>query len=313
MSEERLVIALGGNALSEPGSRRSDVGGQAEAARQAFGDLAALIASGARILITHGNGPQVGNLLARSELSVDVRHMPPLPLDTCVADTAGGLGYTLARELRNELSQLGAEREVATVLTEVLVSSADVRPTKPIGEEFPATERPNLERRGWHVAGTASGMVRRVVASPEPLEVLELTAIRALFDLGVATIAGGGGGVPVSRTEGGDFRGVEGVVDKDLVSALLATRLDADALMILTNVAGAFLDFGEDGERAIGSVGVDELRDWQGEGRFGEGSMRPKVEAVLRFVEATGKRGVICSLDAATAGLRGEAGTQVHP
>lgn len=313
MSEERLVIALGGNALSEPGSRRSDVGGQAQAARQAFSDLAALLASGARILITHGNGPQVGNLLARSELSVDVRQMPPLPLDTCVADTAGGLGYTLARELRNELSRLGAEREVATVLTEVLVGSSDVRPTKPIGEEYPATERQNLERRGWQVADTSSGMVRRVVASPEPLEVLELAAIRALFDLGVATIAGGGGGVPVSRPDGGDFHGVEGVVDKDLVSALLAIRLQADALMILTNVAAAYLDFGQEGERAIGSVSVGELRGWQAEGRFGEGSMRPKVEAVLRFVEASGKRAVICALDEAVAGLRGESGTQVHP
>lgn len=313
MSEERLVIALGGNALGDPDDRNSTVSGQATAARHAFRDLASILAKGSRILITHGNGPQVGSLLARSELSVDISQMAPLPLDTCVADTAGGLGYTLARELRNELGRIGMRRDVAAVLTEVMVAREDLRPTKPIGEEHPASQRPELEHRGWDVIETARGTVRRAVVSPEPLEVLQMNPITILFERGVVTIAGGGGGIPVVIEDGANYRGVEGVVDKDLVSALLAIRLRADVLMILTNVECAYVDYLGPNERAIGEIRARDLRALQTDGWFSEGSMSPKVEAVLRFVEATSGRGVICSLDAGPDGLAGETGTQVVP
>jgi carbamate kinase len=308
----RLVIALGGNALSETESRRSSVGQQADAARHAFEGIASVIAAADQVLVSHGNGPQVGSLLLRSEVSVDVRHLPPLPLDTCVADTAGGLGYTLARELRNVLHRSGAEREVAAVITEVLVEAPGA-PTKPIGESYPFELRGELEERGWRLVETAEGRLRRVVPSPAPCEVLELDSIRRLFEAGTVVIAGGGGGVPVARGSDGALRGVEGVIDKDLLSALLGELLEADLMMILTDVDQVLVDYGKDSARPLGTVSVGELRRHHADGQFPPGSMGPKVEAALRFVERTGGRAVITSLERAGAALRDGAGTWIVP
>ncbi|HEX4805779.1 MAG TPA: carbamate kinase [Conexibacter sp.] len=307
----RLVIALGGNALSETESHRSSVSEQAGAARQAFAAIADVMARSEHVLVVHGNGPQVGSLLMRSDISVDVQHLPPLPLDTCVADTAGGLGYTLARELRNALEGIGVTCDVAPIVTSVLVEDLDGPPTKPIGQSYPAERRAELEARGWTVAETPEGRVRRVVRSPAPERVLELRAIRRLYESGTIVIAGGGGGVPVRLGDDGELHGVEAVIDKDLVACLLARELGAETLLILTNVERVAVHYGTPQERALDRVSASELRALQREGHFPPGSMGPKVEAALRFVEQGGGEAIVSSLAAASLALAGETGTRV--
>jgi carbamate kinase len=307
----QLVIALGGNALSETESHRSSVSDQAGAARQAFAAIADVMLASERVLVVHGNGPQVGSLLMRSDISVDVQHLPPLPLDTCVADTAGGLGYTLARELRNALAAAEETRDVAPVVTSVLVQETDGPPTKPVGQSYPPERRAALEQRGWALTETPEGRLRRVVLSPAPARVLELGPIRRLYEAGVIVIAGGGGGVPVRIGADGELHGVEGVIDKDLIACLLGRELGADTLLILTNVERVAVHYGTPDERALERVTVPELRALQREGHFPPGSMGPKVEAALRFVEDGGGEAVISSLTAAARALAGETGTRV--
>lgn len=309
----RLVIALGGNALSEAESRRSSVSEQAGAARHAFAQIVDVIGDSENVLVAHGNGPQVGSLLLRSEVSVEAQHLPPLPLDTCVADTAGGLGYTLARELRNALADGDVERDVVPIVTSVLVDGTDAAPSKPIGESYPADREQVLRERGWTLAETADGRLRRVVLSPAPAEVIELGAIGRLYEAGTVVIAGGGGGVPVERRDNGELHGVEGVIDKDLTACLLALELNADTLVILTDVERVAVDFGKPSQRPLGEVSATELRALQAEGHFPPGSMGPKVEAALRFVERGGKQAVISSLPAASAALAQMTGTWVRP
>lgn len=307
----RLVLALGGNALSEAETRRSSVSDQAGAARQAFAAIADVMAASEHVLVVHGNGPQVGSLLMRSDISADVQHLPPLPLDTCVADTAGGLGYTLARELRNALLAVDARRDVATIVTSVLVEDASGPPSKPVGESYPRDRRAELERRGWALSETADGRLRRLVQSPVPKRVLELEPIRLLYEAGAVVIAGGGGGVPVEAGVNGELHGVEGVIDKDLIACRLALALGADTLLILTDVERVAVDFGKPSERQLGAVGAGELRAFQREGHFPPGSMGPKVEAALRFVESGGGEAIVSSLSAAPRALAGETGTRV--
>lgn len=310
-ADRQLVIALGGNALSETESHRSSVSDQAGAARQAFAAIADVMAGSERVLVVHGNGPQVGSLLMRSDISVDVQHLPPLPLDTCVADTAGGLGYTLARELRNALAASDVTRDVAPIVTSVLVDEIDGPPTKPVGQSYPADRRAVLEQRGWTLTETPEGKLRRVVLSPAPRRVLELGPIRRLYEAGVIVIAGGGGGVPVQLGADGELHGVEGVIDKDLTACLLGRELRADTLLILTNVERVAVHYGTPKERALDRVGVHELRALQREGHFPPGSMGPKVEAALRFVEEGGGEAIVSSLEAAARALAGETGTRI--
>lgn len=304
---DRIVVALGGNALEgSPG----DVREQAEGARRAFAGLAPLF-DARHVLITHGNGPQVGNLLLRVEARTEGVPLPPLPLDTCVADTIGGLGYLLARELRSVLAEAGSDRSVAAMITTTVVGSLTEAPRKPIGSAWRADERERLEARGWEMREDARGALRRVVPSPEPIQILEIDVVRELFDAGIAVIAGGGGGVPVRRSPGGRWEGVEAVVDKDLVAARLATGLRADILMILTDVENACVGYRTPDQRPLARVDVRELRALRVAGAFGEGSMAPKVEAACRFVESGGARAVICHLDRALDGIAGTSGTQV--
>lgn len=307
----QLVIALGGNALSETESHRSSVSDQAGAARQAFAAIADVMLESERVLVVHGNGPQVGSLLMRSDISVEVQHLPPLPLDTCVADTAGGLGYTLSRELRNALEAADLTRDIAAVVTSVLVDESDEPPTKPVGQSYPVERRAALEERGWSLVETPEGRLRRVVLSPTPVRVLELSPIRRLYEAGVIVIAGGGGGVPVRVGSDGQLQGVEGVIDKDLIACLLGRELRADTLLILTNVERVALGYGTPDERPLDRVTAPELRALQREGHFPPGSMGPKVEAALRFVESGSGEAIISSLDAAALALAGETGTRV--
>ena len=280
--------------------------------------LVALVArEGRRLVVTHGNGPQVGNHLLRSELGRDFGDLPPLPLDVCVADTQGGMGYMLQQTLVNAFGLAGLPGMVAAMVTQVVVDPADPafsNPTKPVGEMISADKVLDLQARGWTLQeDTHRGGWRRVVASPKPLEIVEGGAIQALVEDGAVVIAAGGGGIPVVHGDDGLLRGIPAVVDKDLVSALLAIDLGAETLLVLTDVEFVYKDFEGPDRAALEEVTVAELRPLLDAGEFPEGSMRPKVEAVCSFVEATGRMGIITSIEKCNEALRGETGTRVVP
>jgi len=308
-----LLVALGGNAIVRPGEAGT-VASQLARTRESMAELAALLASepqvAPRIAITHGNGPQVGDVLLRGELART--EMGPLPLDMAVADTQGFLGSMLARLLRDELTLRGIRREVVSVVTHVLVDPDDPAfkdPVKPVGA-FYRTEL-QARRPGWVVREFPPRGWRRVVPSPAPLEVVEEESIRLLFDAGAIVVCAGGGGIPVARRE--RLEGVEAVVDKDLTSSLLASALSVDTLAILTGVERIEIDFGTPKARALDRVAASELARWNAEGQFPKGSMGPKVEAALSFLARGGKRVLVTSEDRLTDGVLGRTGTLVHP
>jgi carbamate kinase len=307
---ERVLVALGGNAIA--GEHGAGPDAQRHAVEEAAAELADLVAAGHQVVITHGNGPQVGNLLVKNDLARDV--VPPVPLDWCVAQTQATLGFLIVTAMESELRRHGIDRLVSTVITRVLVSSEDPawqRPTKPIGRwlgEAEARERiaagENWESRG------ARGW-RRVVPSPEPLEILDVATIRELVSAGAVVVAAGGGGIPMVR-EDGTLRGVEAVLDKDLSGALLARTVGVDCFVIATDVEAAAIRFGTPDQEWLGDVTAERLRALVGEGHFASGSMGPKVDAALRFVEGGGRQAAITSLERVREGVAGTAGTIVH-
>ncbi|MGI8881592.1 MAG: carbamate kinase [Jatrophihabitans sp.] len=305
----KVVVAVGGNAMTAPdGAARPE--DQIAAVARAAEPIADLVAAGAEVLLTHGNGPQVGNLLVKNELAAAI--VPPVSLDWCGAQTQGTIGFILVDALERALDARGVNRPVAALVTRTLVAGDDAgfrTPTKPIGRFIPAEEAAVLIEHGqvWQDRG-ARGW-RRVVASPEPLELLDAPAVRALSDAGFVVIAAGGGGIPVVRDDDGTVRGVEAVIDKDLAAAVLARAVGADVLVIATDVDAAVLDFGTDHATPVGATTVAELRAHADS--FAAGSMGPKVEAVCRFVEGGGIRGVISSLDRIADAAHGLAGTVV--
>ncbi len=306
------MIALGGNALLDPKTNGS-VAEQIRIIERSCEKIAQIVARGYRIVITHGNGPQVGNLLIQQEEAKEL--VPPLPLDVCGAMTQGQLGYLLQQELDEVLQALGVRLPVATVITRVAVAPQDPafrRPTKPIGPFYSERERPTLEQKGYILekVGKGARSWRRVVASPDPKEIIELGAIRALLETGAVVIACGGGGVPVV-CEDGNWRGVEAVIDKDLASALLARELRAEMLLLLTDVERVALYFGRPQEVFLDRLSVSEARGYLLEGHFPPGSMGPKVEAAIRFIESGGERAYITSLEKAVEALEGRAGTEI--
>ena len=310
------VVALGGNAMQRPGgddSVEADFEHTAETARH----LVAFAAAGRRLVVTHGNGPQVGNHLLRSELGVERGGLPYLPLDVCVADTQGGMGYMLQQCLTNAFHEAEIPAVVTSLVTQVIVDAADPAfedPSKPVGDMLSRDKVDEYRRLGWKLKeDKARGGWRRVVASPDPTEIVEASAIRAMVVEGVVVVAAGGGGVPVVQDERGRLSGAAAVVDKDLASALLATDLKADALLILTDVERVSLDYGGPNERPIDRLTVAEGRGLRAEGEFPPGSMGPKVEALCRFVAATGGTGVITSIDKCEAALDGKTGTRITP
>jgi carbamate kinase len=310
---ERVLVALGGNAMTAPdGSATPD--DQRSAVESAMRPVADLIAAGARVAVTHGNGPQVGNLLIKNQMAADV--VPPVPLDWCGAQTQATIGVLIMNALERALARCGVYPPVAVVVTRTLVDRADpgfVTPTKPIGRYFPEEEARRFMALGqtWRSFG-ARGW-RRVVASPEPLEILDAGAAATLMSAGCVVVAAGGGGVPVVR-EGatGALRGVEAVIDKDLAAAMLACRIGATRLLLATDVERAVAGYGTPSARPIGRTTVAELRALAAEGHFASGSMGPKVEAALRFVESGGRTAVITSLHRIADGARGMAGTVVE-
>jgi carbamate kinase len=297
----RILAALGGNALLRRGEPAEAAAQQRNVAAAAQ-ELAALAAEH-ELVITHGNGPQVGLLALQSE---GYERIAPYPLDVLGAESEGMVGYMLELALRNSLP----DHDLVTVLSEVVVRADDPAfgsPSKPIGPVYPGDEARRLvAERGWSIGPDGSGF-RRLVPSPEPQAILEMRSLRTLVEAGVLVICAGGGGIPVALNGDGTMHGVEAVVDKDLTASLLARRLDADLLLMLTDVDAVCVDWGEEGERALADVSPAELREHS----FASGSMGPKVEAASRFVEATGRRAAIGELRRAVEIARGDSGTQV--
>lgn len=309
-SSPRVLVAVGGNALAGPGERAT-VDTQRQHLRGACRAIAGLAAAGYGLVITHGNGPQVGAALLRSERAAGVTY--PLPLDVCVAATQGEVGFLLQEALTNALAEIPLLRPVATILAQVVVAADDAgfrRPTKPIGPCYTPEEAAARRAGGWTMIEEPPCGYRRAVASPEPLEIVEEPAIRALLDTGTIVITLGGGGMAVAG-RAGCRRSVEAVIDKDLSSALLATRLRVDRLVLLTDVDRIYLDFAQPTARGLDRVTPAELRHYQAAGQFPPGTMGPKVEAALRFAEATGRPVVVSSIERLSEALRGRAGTLV--
>ncbi|MCL4813540.1 MAG: carbamate kinase [Vicinamibacteraceae bacterium] len=305
-----IVLAIGGNSLIADEAHRT-VPDQWNLTRETCHHIAQIVQAGHRVVITHGNGPQVGFILRRSELASHELH--EVPLDSCDADTQGAIGYMIQQALQNEFRRRGLARSAVSVVTQVEVaadSPAFAHPSKPIGSFMDeATARAHADRDGWHVVEDAGRGWRRVVPSPEPLAIVEIDAIRHLVAGGFIVTAVGGGGIPVVRDPGGDHRGVEAVIDKDLASSLLATLLGADQLVISTNVPRVMLDFGTPHARPINRMSLDEARRHLADGQFGKGSMAPKIEAVIRYLEQGGTRAVITCPEALESAVAGRAGT----
>jgi len=312
-----VLVALGGNALHRTGGDNSWSEAR-ERMRGVVGSLVAIARTGAELVLTHGNGPQVGLSLRQNELSD--REVPRRPLDVLDAETQGQIGYLVQTELGTALHRARIDRSVLTVISRMEVSARDPafrHPTKPIGR-FYTEEEARLFRKqfGWTMEhDRARHGWRRLVASPSPLRWLEGPAVRTLLAAGLARrwipVVAGGGGVPVVRRAGGTFEGVEAVIDKDLGAALVARELDLPTLAIVTDVPGAAVSFGKRDERWLGKIGQDELERFQAAGEFSSGSMGPKVEAGLQFLRNGGRRFVITDIPSLPRALRGEAGTQV--
>ena len=292
MSASRVVIALGGNAMTGPDGSATPRA-QRDAIAEASGHIADVVAAGVEVVLTHGNGPQVGNLLVKNELAAHV--VPPVPLDWCVAQTQATIGFTLADELDAALRARGLDRRTAGLVTRTLVDADDPgfrEPTKPVGRFLPREEAERFVSHGqiWEDRGEKGW--RRVVASPEPRSVVDAPAIHALAAAGFVVVCAGGGGIPVvdDGPDGSALRGVEAVIDKDLTAAILAREVDADTLVIATDVPNVMIDFGQPSARPLGRVTVAELREHAAAGQFARGSMGPKVEAALRFVECGRER-----------------------
>jgi carbamate kinase len=312
MSRLRALIALGGNAMTGPDGDATPAE-QDRAVTVAMERVADLVGDGVDVLLTHGNGPQVGNLLVKNELAAHV--VPPVPLDWCGAQTQGTIGFLVLDALETALANRGLGTRVATVVTRTLVDGRDPgfgRPTKPIGRYLPEPQARALMEHGQVWADRGDRGWRRVVASPEPLEILDAPAIATLAAAGYVVVGAGGGGIPVARGPDGVLRGVEAVIDKDLSAALLARSADVDVLVIATDVEHVVLGWGSADEQPIGRMTAEEMRRIQHEHDFASGSMGPKVEAALRFVEAGGTRSVITSLENIEQAVHGRAGTVIE-
>ena len=309
----RLVIAIGGNSLIPDGDHQT-VQDQYAAAAETDDHIAGLVEQGWDVAISHGNGPQVGFILRRSELASSELH--EIPLDYCGADTQGAIGYMLQQNLVNDFSQRGIDKSVVTVVTQVEVDATDPafeKPAKPIGSFMDEEEA--LRRRddeGWDVLEDAGRGWRRVVASPQPVRIVELDVIRRLLDAGVVTIAVGGGGIPVIKNDSGDLEGIAAVIDKDLASALLANQVNADLLLISTAVEQVALNFGTPDQRWVDQFTLAEVKQYLAEGgHFAEGSMAPKMRAVVQFLEAGGKEALITNPANLERAMAGETGTRI--
>lgn len=311
---ETIVIAVGGNSLiTDP--RHITVEDQYKAAEETAENLVDLIREGHSIVIVHGNGPQVGFILRRGELAAKELHQ--VPIDSCVADTQGALGYNLQMALKNTMSRRGLDRAVSTVVTQVEVSPEDPafdNPTKPIGSFMSEEAARQRERENrWIVKEDAGRGYRRVIPSPIPRAIIEIEVIKLLIKEGIIVIAAGGGGIPVKRDARGILTGIEAVVDKDYAAALLANNIQADRFIISTAVEKVCLNFGSPSERPLDEITSSEAEDFMKEGHFAEGSMLPKIKAMVQFVKASNRRGIITDPQNLAKAIEGRAGTHILP
>jgi len=306
------VVAFGGNALLRPEDRGTQEE-QIARAKQAARWLAEIVRHGYKLLVVHGNGPQVGNILVQAEEAST--KIPPQSLDVCVAQTEGSMGFMLQQAIRNRLESIGIGGEVATVLTEVEVDGNDPafkRPTKPIGPFFTRYRAEALERDlGWTMREDSGRGWRHVVPSPRPLRILNMKTISRMVDEASVVMAAGGGGIPVVRGRDGQWRGIEAVIDKDYASALLASDLRADLFIVLTGVPKVAIDFGKPSQQNVDRMSVAEAEKYLAAGQFPVGSMGPKIEASIQFVRATGKQVIITDVDHLRDALEGREGTVI--
>lgn len=314
MKSPLAVIAIGGNSLILD-SKKITVVDQYHAASETSHHIAALVAAGYRVVVTHGNGPQVGFILLRSDLARNVLH--EVPLDSCVADTQGALGYQIGQTLDNELRHRRIRKPIATVVTQVLVDKNDkafTNPTKPIGSFYTEAEaQKHKAESGWVLKEDAGRGWRRVVASPQPLKIIEENTIQLLLDQDVVVIAVGGGGIPVRENEKGDLEGCAAVIDKDLASCLLAKNLKADLFIISTGVDKVAVDFKKPTQRFLDKLTVAEAKKYLAEGQFPAGSMGPKIEAAIDFLEHGGKEVIITQPFLLEEAIAGRNGTHLVP
>jgi len=317
MSERKIaVVAIGGNSLIQD-KQHQTVEDQYDAAKETAQHIAEMIEAGWDVAIGHGNGPQVGFILRRSEIAHKVEGMHELPLDVCGADSQGAIGYSLQQNLQNELQRRQVDKPVATVVTQVLVDRDDPAfqtPSKPIGSFMEQDEADHrAEEMGWEVVEDAGRGWRRVVASPLPVEVVEYPAIKALVEAGVVVIAVGGGGIPVIDTGNRQFEGTAAVIDKDFASSLLAQLLDADLLLISTAVEKVALNFGKPNQEWLSHMTLAEVKQYLAEGtHFAKGSMEPKMKAIVWFLESGGKQAIVTDPENIGRALKGETGTLIE-
>ncbi len=312
--EKLVVIAIGGNSLIKD-AEHSTVFDQYRACGETSDYIADIVAEGYRVVITHGNGPQVGFILLRSELAKEVLHQ--VPLDSCGADTQGAIGYQISQTLGNELRRRGIDKPVAAIVTQTVVDANDPgfeKPSKPIGPFYSeATAREHQDNEGWMMVEDAGRGWRRVVASPRPLEIIEEPAIEALLAKDIIVVAVGGGGIPVIRRDDGGLEGVGAVVDKDWASCMLAKNLGAEMFILSTAVDRVALNFGKPEQREIDRMTVREARLYLEAGHFPPGSMKPKIEAAIEFLEHGGQEVIITQPHLLEAAIRGSAGTHIVP
>ncbi|MFQ5449977.1 MAG: carbamate kinase [Nitrospinaceae bacterium] len=312
-----LLIAFGGNALNVPDALPPHQKEEFMVARKSMQPIPSLVKQGYRkIIITHGNGPQVGQIFLQQELT---RNEFPrqITLDVCVADSQGRIGYILQNVFDNVFAGQGVSQRAFAIITQVLVDAGDPafnNPTKPIGVFYSRDDARELEKkRGWVLKEDAGRGYRRVVPSPQPLDIVEKAVFQDMLNRGFIAIGAGGGGIPVIRAAGGRLEGVEAVIDKDRTSALLAAQVGIDYLVILTSVDFAYRDFNTASQKPIEQAALGEMEAYLKEGHFRKGSMKPKVEAAIHFLKAGGKRAIIANLYDLHAAVEGKTGTQIHP
>jgi len=307
---KRAVIALGGNALIKPG-QKGTIYEQFANTRETVKSIVKIIKDGWDVVLTHGNGPQVGAILLQNQAGRDL--VPPMPLGICVAESQGLIGYMIQQCLSNALRKEGIKKDVVTIITQVLVDDNDPafeNPTKPIGPYFDEKQALKLLKDGYQMTKQKNGW-RIVVPSPDPKAIVEADVIKNLLDSGVIVIAAGGGGLPVVERKGWGLDGREAVVDKDLSAERLAEDIGANVLLILTDVPYVYLNYGSEKQRALKEVKLEEIRKYYEDGHFPAGSMGPKVLAAIRFLENGGERAIIADIDHAWEALKGETGTHI--
>jgi carbamate kinase len=315
MAEKKVaVVAVGGNALIVDKTKKS-IPDQFDAIKETMGHIAGMIEDGWDVIITHGNGPQVGFIMRRSELAMHELH--PIPMDYAGADTQGAIGYMGQKALHNEFKKRGMKKQAVTVVTQVEVSPDDPafeNPSKPVGSFLDeATAKERMATQGQTFVEDAGRGWRQVVPSPKPLKIVEVDAIEELIEAGFTVIAVGGGGIPVVEKEDGDLRGVEAVIDKDFASGLLANNINADLLIISTAVEKVALNFGKENEKWLDEMTVAEAEKYIAEGHFAPGSMLPKVQAIVKFLKEGGKKALITDPPNIQRALNGETGTWIVP